>query len=103
MVKGDLMKILSEKKKIYYDTKMEFSDDEIANLLSYAHKNMPMEVLNDFYIEWAVIDILKREVERHKEHKKFLEEMKSFAKEQQKKNRKDYRKGKMAKDGRGFK
>ncbi len=83
------MKILSEKKKIYYDTEMQFSSKEEADLLSYSHKNMPMEVLNNFYIEWAVVNILRKQMEiDKKKHKKFLKDMSTFAKEQQARNRK---------------
>jgi hypothetical protein len=45
-----------------YDTEMDMQ--EMNNLLDYARKNMTVEQLDAELINWAVIDILKKQIER---------------------------------------
>lgn len=58
------MKLTNERTEVMhlYDTEMDMQ--EMNNLLDYARKNMTVKQLDAELINWAVIDILKKQIER---------------------------------------
>jgi hypothetical protein len=55
----DIATVLAENEEHLIRLDMEMSDELIDKLLSYSHKNMPVERIIELRVEWAVQDILK--------------------------------------------
>jgi hypothetical protein len=56
------MKILNEKPEEVVRMDCEFEDNEQGRLIGYAIKNMTIGELKNLVIEWAFIDILKKQL-----------------------------------------
>ncbi len=56
------MKILSEKEEKYVKMEIEFAKGERETLLEYAMENMSSEAIDNFCIEWALIELMKKSI-----------------------------------------
>ena len=77
------MELGTTKKEEYYTYETDFSQKEAQVFINYALKN----IVNDqeALINWAVVDILKKQIENKEEYNRFL---KKIAKSEEKKNTK---------------
>lgn len=58
------MKILSEKEEMFVNWNLELSKKEFDLLIKYSILNMPEETYRNLQIEWSLIDILKKQLEK---------------------------------------
>jgi len=56
------MMLNNEKQETVYKFDVDLEDTERELLLEYAKDNISVERLEDFYIEWAIIDIIQKQV-----------------------------------------
>jgi hypothetical protein len=56
------MKIISEKETPMVTLNCDISQEERDNLIFYAIKNMKVNTFHDLLVEWAFIDIIKKQV-----------------------------------------
>jgi hypothetical protein len=57
------MKIVKETPMPFVNLDCEFSQDEQDTLIAYAIKNMSKETLINLLLEWAFINILKKQID----------------------------------------
>ncbi|HSH24689.1 MAG TPA: hypothetical protein VLA13_04040 [Massilibacterium sp.] len=58
------MEILSEKEEKVYNYQLEMTDHERHLLFEYASDNIPTEELDQLLIEWAILDLLKNNINK---------------------------------------
>lgn len=56
------MKFDNETKETYYKYEIDLSDEERNTLLNYGCDNILTEEMDNMLIEWAIIDILKKQI-----------------------------------------
>ena len=57
------MNINSETKRSIVTCNIDFTEEDHANLLEYAENNMPESYMTERMLEWALVDILRNELE----------------------------------------
>ena len=65
------MKLGKESKQEYYTYETDFTPEEAKVFVNYALKNIVND--HDALINWAVVDILKKQIEGKEEYNKFLQ------------------------------
>ena len=63
------MKIITEQEEKYVGMTLNMSEDEKSKLVSYAHKNMSQEEKDDLFVNWAVVDILRKQTDSYERYK----------------------------------
>ena len=61
-------------KEVYYNFKIDMTDDERANLLIAAKREIPKEVLENLILEWFSVKLIKEATEVAIEEHKATEE-----------------------------
>lgn len=56
------MELGEEKERVVYDFEVDMTDEEKRILLEYAMDNIPIDVMDNLLLNWAMIDILEKKI-----------------------------------------